>query len=216
MSKLGNKSKILNRPMANIFIISAPSGAGKSSLIDALTEKDNRLRKSVSVTTRQPRGGEKHGQHYVFTDEADFEKRLRDGEFLEHAQVHGNWYGTSRILVENELKDDNDLVLEIDYQGAQIVRRLYTDSISIFILPPSKALLRSRLEKRNTDTPTTIEQRLKAAGTEIGHISEYQYVTINDNFGDALADLEAIVRSTRITVQRCKGSHIVKDFTKDD
>ena len=179
--------------MADIFIISAPSGAGKSSLIDALIEKDSRLKKSVSVTTRLPREGEQHGQHYVFTDETDFQKRLNNGEFLEHAQVHGNWYGTSKVLFESELTNNNDLILEIDYQGAQVVRSLYAASISIFILPPSKALLRSRLEKRNTDNTTTIEQRLKAASTEIAHISEYRYVTINDNFDDALADIQAIV-----------------------
>ncbi|MDA1332305.1 MAG: guanylate kinase [Proteobacteria bacterium] len=202
--------------MANIFIVSAPSGAGKSSLIDALTEKDNRLKKSISVTTRQPRQGEQNGQHYLFTDEIDFQKRLSNGDFLEYAQVHGNWYGTSRLLVENELKNNNDLVLEIDYQGAQIIRSLYADSISIFILPPNKALLRSRLEKRNTDAPTTIEQRLKAANTEIAHISEYQYVTINDNFDDAVADLEAIVRSTRLAAHRHKSEHIIQNFLKDD
>jgi guanylate kinase len=202
--------------MADIFIISAPSGAGKSSLIDALIEKDIRLKKSVSVTTRPPREGELHGQHYVFTDDADFQKRLNNGEFLEYAQVHGNWYGTSKVLVESEMKNNNDLILEIDYQGAQVVRSLYTASISIFILPPSKALLRSRLEKRNTDNATTIEQRLGAASTEIAHITEYQYVTINDNFDDALADIQAIVRSTRLSAHSHEGERIVKDFLKDD
>ena len=200
--------------MANIFIISAPSGAGKSSLIEGLIAKDTAIKKSISVTTRKPRPGEQNGQHYFFTTEADFQVRLEDGEFLEHALVHGNWYGTSKALVEKELENQNDLILEIDYQGAQVIRNQYPTSISIFILPPTKAALRSRLENRNTDDTETIEQRIKAAGNEISHISEYQYAIINDSFETALADLVAVVKSSRLAMGRPETEEIINDFIK--
>ena len=200
--------------MANIFIISAPSGAGKSSLIEGLIAKDTAIKKSISVTTRKPRPGEQNGQHYFFTTEADFQVRLEDGEFLEHALVHGNWYGTSKALVEKELENQNDLILEIDYQGAQVIRNQYPTSVSIFILPPTKTALRSRLEKRNTDDTETIEQRIKAAGNEISHISEYQYAIINDSFETALADLVAVVKSSRLAMGRPETEEIINDFIK--
>ena len=200
--------------MANIFIISAPSGAGKSSLIEGLIAKDTAIKKSISVTTRKPRPGEQNGQHYFFTTEADFQVRLEDGEFLEHALVHGNWYGTSKALVEKELENQNDLILEIDYQGAQVIRNQYSTSVSIFILPPTKTALRSRLEKRNTDDTETIEQRIKAAGNEISHISEYQYAIINDSFETALADLVAVVKSSRLAMGRPETEEIINDFIK--
>ena len=200
--------------MANIYIISAPSGTGKSSLIENLIAKDSAIRKSISVTTRQPRLGEQNGQHYVFTNEEDFQTRLKNGEFLEYARVHGNLYGTSKNLVDKELEKENDLILEIDYQGAQVVRDHYPLSISIFILPPNKALLRSRLEKRNTDDIATIEQRLEAASNEISHISEYQYVIINDNFDTALEDLVAIIRTSRLAAQNQETESIITDFLK--
>ncbi|MBA4740330.1 MAG: guanylate kinase [Burkholderiales bacterium] len=202
--------------MPNIYIISAPSGAGKSSLIEDLTARDNTIKKSISVTTRKPRSSEVNGQHYVFTNEADFEARLKNGEFLEYALVHGNWYGTSKNLIEKELEKQNDLILEIDYQGARVVRNHYPSSISVFILPPNKNLLRSRLEKRNTDETATIEQRLKAAGNEISHISEYQYVIINRIFDSALLDLEAIIRSSRLAAYNRDKEEIINNFLKDE
>ena len=198
--------------MANIFIISAPSGAGKSSLIEGLIAKDNAIKKSISVTTRQPRSGEQNGQHYFFTSEADFQTRINDGEFLEYALVHGNWYGTSKALVEKELEKQNDLILEIDYQGAQAIREQFPSSISIFILPPNKAVLRSRLEKRNTDDIATIEQRLNAASNEISHISDYQYAIINDDFDKALAELVAVVKTSRLSIGYREAEEIVNNF----
>ena len=198
--------------MANIFIISAPSGAGKSSLIEGLIAKDNAIKKSISVTTRQPRSGEQNGQHYFFTSEADFQTRINDGEFLEYALVHGNWYGTSKALVEKELEKQNDLILEIDYQGAQAIREQFPSSISIFILPPNKTVLRSRLEKRNTDDIATIEQRLNAASNEISHISDYQYAIINNNFDEALAELVAIVKTSRLSIGYREAEEIINNF----
>lgn len=198
--------------MANIFIISAPSGAGKSSLIEGLIAKDNAIKKSISVTTRQPRSGEQNGQHYFFTSEADFQTRINDGEFLEYALVHGNWYGTSKALVEKELGKQNDLILEIDYQGAQAVRERFPSSISIFILPPNKTVLRSRLEKRNTDDIATIEQRLNAASNEISHISDYQYAIINNNFDEALAELVAVVKTSRLSIGYREAEEIINNF----
>lgn len=198
--------------MANIFIISAPSGAGKSSLIEGLIAKDNAIKKSISVTTRQPRSGEQNGQHYFFTSEADFQTRINDGEFLEYALVHGNWYGTSKALVEKELEKQNDLILEIDYQGAQAIREQFPSSISIFILPPNKTVLRSRLEKRNTDDIATIEQRLNAASNEISHISDYQYAIINNNFDEALAELVAVVKTSRLSIGYREAEEIINNF----
>lgn len=198
--------------MANIFIISAPSGAGKSSLIEGLIAKDNAIKKSISVTTRQPRSGEQNGQHYFFTSEADFQTRINDGEFLEYALVHGNWYGTSKVLVEKELEKQNDLILEIDYQGAQAIREQFPSSISIFILPPNKTVLRSRLEKRNTDDIATIEQRLNAASNEISHISDYQYAIINNNFDEALAELVAVVKTSRLSIGYREAEEIINNF----
>lgn len=200
--------------MSNIFIISAPSGAGKSSLIDGLIANYDSIKKSVSVTTRKPREGEKNGEQYIFTDEADFKKRLDKKEFLEHAHVHGNWYGTSKLLVESELNKNHDLILEIDFQGAQVVRTHYPNSISIFILPPSMAVLRARLEKRNTDSASVIERRLDAATSEIGHVSEYQYVIINEVYEDALSDLGAIIRSADLRNSTSKSKEIVKNHIK--
>ena len=198
--------------MANIFIISAPSGAGKSSLIEGLIAKDNAIKKSISVTTRQPRSGEQNGQHYFFTSEADFQTRINDGEFLEYALVHGNWYGTSKALVEKELGKQNDLILEIDYQGAQVIREQFPSSISIFILPPNKTVLRSRLENRNTDDIATIEQRLNAASNEISHISDYQYAIINNNFDEALAELVAVVKTSRLSIGYREAEEIINNF----
>ena len=200
--------------MPNIFIISAPSGAGKSSLIDGLIANHDTLKKSISVTTRKPREGEKNGEQYIFTDEADFKKRLDKKEFLEHAHVHGNWYGTSKLLVENELNKNHNLILEIDFQGAQVVRTHYPNSISVFILPPSMAVLRTRLEKRNTDSASIIQRRLEAASSEIAHVSEYQYVIINAEYNDALSDLETIIRSAELRNSTSKSEKIVKNYTR--
>jgi len=182
----------------NLYIIAAASGTGKTSLVKQLLERDSRIKLSVSYTTRKPRPGEVEGEHYHFVDEATFLQMLGDGDFLESAQVHGNRYGTSQRRVESILDQDNDVILEIDWQGAAQVRRLHPQAISIFILPPSIEALEHRLHHRAQDSQEVIARRLAAAREEISHVAEFDYVTINDSFDEALADLQSIIRSQRL------------------
>jgi guanylate kinase len=183
-----------------LFVITAPSGAGKSSLIDALLKDDPHLRLSVSYTTRAPRPGEVNGREYHFVDDKSFIAMLERGEFLESAEVHGNRYGTSQAVIREALARGQDLVLEIDWQGAQQVRRLIPEAIGIFILPPSPDTLRRRLIDRGQDSEAVIERRLQAARGEIAHLAEFDYVMINNNFDDAVEDLVSIVRATRLRI----------------
>lgn len=182
----------------NLYIISAPSGAGKTSLVAALLEADERVRKSVSYTTRQPRAGETNDVHYHFVLPAVFERMAQAGDFLESALVHGNRYGTSRAWVQEQLKRDVDIVLEIDWQGAAQIRRLMPDAISIFILPPSFEALLQRLNARAQDSPEVIARRLANAREEIAHAGEFDYVIINSEFRTAAAELREIVRAERL------------------
>ncbi len=182
----------------NLYIISAPSGAGKTSLVSALLETDERVRKSVSYTTRQPRAGEVNDVHYHFVLPAVFERMAQAGDFLESALVHGNRYGTSRAWVQEQLKRDVDIVLEIDWQGAAQIRRLLPDAISIFILPPSFEALLQRLNARAQDKPEVIARRLANAREEIAHAREFDYVIINSEFRTAAAELREIVRAERL------------------
>lgn len=182
----------------NLFIITAASGAGKTSLVRALLERDGQVTLSVSYTTRQPRSGETEGIDYHFVNEAEFLLRLNDGDFLESAEVHGARYGTSQTRVEETLRAGNDVILEIDWQGAEQVRRIYPGAIGIFILPPSMEILEQRLKSRAQDSSEVIARRLAAARAEMSHVAEFDYVTINDDFEEALQDLCAIVRSQRI------------------
>ena len=182
----------------NLFVITAASGAGKTSLIRALLECEPSIRLSVSHTTRAPRPGEVDGEHYHFVDEATFVAELNAGDFLESAYVHGFYYGTSQSVVVNTLKSDHDLILEIDWQGAAQVRKLYPDAISIFILPPSIEALSQRLNNRGQDSQEVITKRLAAARDEMSHVGEFDYVTINDDFDVALEDLRAIIRASRL------------------
>ncbi|MBL8505518.1 guanylate kinase [Methylobacillus glycogenes] len=182
----------------NLFIITAPSGAGKTSLVGALLDGDEHLKLSVSHTTRQPRPGEIEGVHYYFVPEAKFVEMLGHGDFLESAQVHGGYYGTSGSTVDAVLQQGLDLILEIDWQGAQQVRQQYQDAISIFILPPSIEALEQRLNNRGQDSAEVIKRRLAAAREEMSHVAEFDYVTINDRFEHALEDLRAIIRSQRL------------------
>lgn len=152
---------------SSLITVTAPSGAGKSSLLAALIQADSSLRLSVSHTTRQPRPGEQNGREYHFTTVDDFKKRLKEGEFLEHAEVHGNFYGTSRVAVLNQLNEGYDTILEIDWQGAHQIRRLFPETVSIFILPPSITALEERLNKRGQDSQEIIKQRIAAADEEI-------------------------------------------------
>ncbi|MEN9725431.1 MAG: guanylate kinase [Pseudomonadota bacterium] len=182
----------------NLFIITAASGAGKTSLVRAMLEADKRIKLSISYTTRQPRPGEENGEDYHFVDDATFLKMLDAGDFLESAQVHGARYGTSKTRVNEVLALGNDLILEIDWQGAAQVRKLYPEAVSIFILPPSIPELEARLRGRGQDSEEVIAKRLAAARSEMGHVGEFDYVTINDEFEQALHDLMAIVRTQRL------------------
>jgi len=181
-----------------LFVITAPSGGGKSSLIAKLLEDERGLALSVSYTTRAPRPGEQNGREYHFVDLPAFEAMLERGEFLESAEVHGHRYGTSQKVIDEVRASGRDLLLEIDWQGAAQVRRLYPESIGIFILPPSMAELERRLRKRAQDAQAVIRRRLNNAAEEMSHAAEFKYAIINNNFDDARLDLRAIVRAERL------------------
>jgi guanylate kinase len=182
----------------HLFIITAASGAGKTSLIKALLAKDSQLKLSISHTTRKPRLSEVDGVDYHFVDDATFLQMLGEAKFLESAFVHEARYGTSHAAIEAPLKAGFDLVLEIDWQGAEQVRRLYPQAISIFILPPSIDALERRLNGRGQDSAEVIAKRVAAAREEMRHVSEFDYVTINDDFDVALQDISAIIRAQRL------------------
>ena len=178
-------------------MIAAPSGAGKSSLVNALLQSEPSVKLSISCTTRAPRPGEQHGREYIFLSESDFLKRQQEGEFLESASVHGNYYGTSRTTVSDHTDAGHDVVLEIDWQGAQQIRKHYPEAVGIFILPPSLATLEDRLRKRAQDSEEVIARRVQAASSEIEHAPEFEYVIINTEFEVALNQLIAIVQASR-------------------
>src|SRR5574337_13607 len=182
----------------NLFVVAAPSGAGKSTLVKALLELDSRLTVSVSHTTRAPRGQERNGREYWFVDEAHFGRMIDQGDFFEWAQVHGNLYGTSRSGVERSLARGDDVVLEIDWQGALQIKRLFAHAVLIFVLPPSWEELRQRLERRGEDTPEAIEQRLANARVEVAQARHFDFVIINAVFETALFDLKTVVHSQRL------------------
>ncbi len=181
----------------SLFIISAPSGTGKTSLVTALCSKLKNIKKSISHTTRAMRPGEQDGVHYNFVSMQQFEQELAQHVFLEHAQVFGNYYGTSQQLVTQTLSTGTDLILEIDWQGAQQIRAKMPDVVSIFILPPGPDALRQRLTTRNQDQEHNIQLRLNEAKIEVGHYTEYDYLVINDDFETALQQLLAIVIAAR-------------------
>jgi guanylate kinase len=188
----------------NLFVVAAPSGGGKTSLTRALLKREPSIRLSVSYTTRSPRPGEADGVDYHFVTPETFDALKGGGEFLEHAYVHGNWYATSGTWLRGQVDAGQDVLLEIDWQGAAQVRRLIPESVHIFILPPSLALLRERLHRRGQDDAETIERRLSAAREEMRHCSEFDYVIINQEFASAVDDLSAIVRVARLrSAQQC-------------
>ena len=182
----------------NMFLVVAPSGAGKSTLVNALLAEDKHIALSVSYTTRPPRPGEQDGREYHFVDVADFQARRARGEFLESAEVHGNYYATSRTWIETRLRDGTDVLLEIDWQGARQVKVAFAAAIGIFILPPSIDALEARLHKRGQDSPPVIARRLLAAGSEIAHAPDFDYVIVNEDFATALGQMRAIVTASRL------------------
>lgn len=187
----------IHQSSGSLFIIVAPSGAGKSTLVNALLAQEPSIKLSISYTTRAPRPGEQHGREYYFTSPEDFLARRAAGEFLESAEVHSNYYGTSRLLIAEQMKSDTDVLLEIDWQGAHQVKKQFPQAVGIFILPPSIKALEERLKKRGQDEPDVIIRRVLAAGGEIAHASECEYVIINQEFATALAELTSIVRAAR-------------------
>lgn len=186
--------------LGTLYILSAPSGAGKTSLVRALVERQPSLTVSVSHTTRAPRPDEEDGYAYHFVNERDFLELVEAGGFLEHAKVFDHFYGTARASVQEELRADRDVVLEIDWQGAQQVRRQMPGCESIFIVPPSRATLETRLRSRGQDPDSVIERRMRDAVREMSHYAEYDYLVVNDDFERALADLECIVTANRLRV----------------
>lgn len=193
--------------LGNLFVISAASGAGKTSLVRAMLAQDPQIKLSISHTTRAMRPGEEDGVHYHFVDDADFIAMLGEGAFLESAEVHGARYGTSKQGVDAALHAGHDVILEIDWQGAEQVRRLYPQAISIFILPPSLEALSQRLNQRGQDSAEVIARRLAAAQAEMRNVHAFDYVTINDIFEVALQDLMAIVRSQRLKIEQQVSRH---------
>ena len=190
---------MLEQKAGRLFLVTAPSGAGKSSLVSALLKADPTVHLSISHTTRSPRPGEVDGREYHFVTVETFEAMKEDNAFLEWAYVHGNYYGTSKKWIESELAVGHDVLLEIDWQGALQVKRLFPDVVGIFILPPSVEALRERLNKRATDAPEVIARRLAGAGAEMVHAGQFDYVIINDDFDRATEDLISIVRASRLS-----------------
>lgn len=192
----------------HLYIVAAPSGAGKTTLVRMLLERDSEIRLSVSSTTRAPRTGEQDGREYQFVDVQQFLDRVSQGEFLEWAEVHGNYYGTSKRWIEAEMTAGRDVLLEIDWQGAQQVRKAFPKAIGVFILPPSMDALKARLSGRGTDSAETIARRIAAARDEMRHVDEFDYVIINDDLQQALDNLLAVVSASRLqyTIQRQRHS----------
>jgi guanylate kinase len=190
-----------------LFIVSSPSGGGKTSLVRALLEAEPEVRLSVSYTTRAPRPGEVQGRDYNFVEPRKFERMIEAGELLESAEIYGNHYGTSQKWVESEFAHGHDVLLEIDWQGAQQVRKLMREVVSVFILPPSLEILEGRLKGRAQDTPEAVARRLAAAREEIGHVTEYKYVIINEVFDRAALDLRSIIRAERLKLSRQAARH---------
>lgn len=210
-----NRYKTLNSSnKGQLFIISAPSGAGKTSLVQELIERVKGIRRSVSYTTRPKRAGEEEGVHYHFVTQSQFEKMREEELFLESAHVFGNYYGTSRAWVESTVEKGNDVVFEIDWQGAQSIRAQWEDTTSVFILPPSEAALSQRLSQRAQDSHEVIAHRLQQAHKEIAHYHEYDYLIINDTFEHALSELIIIVEAARLkrTVQQHKHAALLNEL----
>ena len=188
----------MNTIRGTLFIVAAPSGAGKSSLVNATLAKEPGIALSISFTSRAPRPGERHAQHYHFVSKEEFERMIAAGDFFEHALVHGDYKGTARQSVEPQLAAGKDVLLEIDWQGARQVREKMPDAVSVFILPPSKDALETRMRNRGQDSEETIARRLAAAREEMSHYGEFDYVIVNEHFDAAAAELRAIFVAHRL------------------
>jgi guanylate kinase len=198
---------MIHTPQGRLFIIAAPSGAGKTSMVSALVESIRDLQVSVSHTTRPKRPAEENGVNYFFVDERRFLEMQAAGDFLESAQVFGHYYGTSKKWVNESLNQGMDVILEIDWQGARLIRELMPAAIGIFILPPSLEVLRERLTVRAADHPAVIESRMQQATEEVSHYAEFDYLIINDVFEDALKQLKAIVVAQRLKTPYQQARH---------
>lgn len=185
-------------PTGTVFVVAAPSGTGKTSLVAALLKAEPTVELSISYTTRLPREGETQGKHYYFVDKADFEAMIVAGDFAEYAEVYGHYYGTRASWLHSRLAEDRDVLLEIDWQGARQVRKLFPTAVTIFIMPPSIEELERRLRGRATDSEETIVQRLAQARSEVDKISEYDFVVVNDDFQSACMDLVSIIHAWRL------------------
>lgn len=204
----------MDQHTGNLFILSAPSGAGKSSLYKALLQADDKVRISISHTTRTPRKGEEHGREYYFTEDEDFLDMIAEDAFFEHAQVFDHYYGTSKASIFNMLEQGLDVILEIDWQGARQVRKLYPNAIGVFILPPSLKALEERLHGRGTDSDEVIQRRMSKAVAEMSHYDEYDFVIVNDDFETALTQMQSIFTAMRSknTVMKQKYGNLINDL----
>ena len=200
-----------------LYIVAAPSGAGKSSIVNAVLARDAGIALSISFTSRGARPGERHAQHYHFISADEFESMIRAGDFFEYARVHGDWKGTARQSVEPQLNAGQDVLLEIDWQGAQQVRQLVPGTVTVFILPPSKQALQDRMRKRGQDSEAVIAQRLAAAREEMSHYHEFDYVVVNEHFELAVQEVAAIFTAQRLVVgqQRIRHKALIEQLLTD-
>jgi len=201
-----------------LYIVAAPSGAGKSSIVNATLARDPQIALSISFTSRAPRPGERHAEHYHFVSAEEFQSMIAAGDFFEYARVHGDWKGTARQSVEPQLAAGHDVLLEIDWQGARQVREKVPDAVSVFILPPSRAALEERMRKRGQDSEAVIAQRLAAAREEMSHYGEFDYLIINEDFDVAVAEMCAIFTASRLRTgaQQQRHGTLVAALLADD
>ncbi len=190
-----------------LFIVAAPSGAGKSSIVNACLKRDSNIRLSISFTSRAPRPGERHAEHYHFVGEPEFQRMIDAGDFFEYARVHGDWKGTARQSVEPQLAAGHDVLLEIDWQGARQVRVQVPEAVSVFILPPSRAALQERMRKRGQDSEEVIQRRLAAAREEMSHHGEFDYLIVNEDFDTAVEEMCTIFSASRLRSSVQAGRH---------
>ena len=201
-----------------LFIVAAPSGAGKSSIVNAVLARDANLCLSISFTSRQPRPGERHAEHYHFIAVDEFKAMIRNGDFFEYAEVHGDWKGTARQSVEPQLSTGRDVLLEIDWQGARQVRSKIPNAVSVFILPPSRKALEERMRKRGQDTEEVIQQRLAAARDEMSHYGEFDYLIVNEDFDTAVREMCSIFTASRLRkdAQVARHAKLITSLLTDD